>query len=191
MNLRKYVVLLLIVVATLALFIVSPIVSQLFATTETDHFTEFSLLGPNHDTKTYPYSIKSGQAFTLYLNIDNHLGSQGYYLIRIKFRDQTDSAPNSFDKTSSSMPSLMDIPAVVNNDESLETALKIALIYSSPSTLSGMNINGSLVSGRSISIANSTSGYFGNLFFELWLYNNSTSTFEYNQRYVGIWLKLT
>lgn len=190
MNLRQYKVLIIVVAATVALFAASPSLSQLLASTQTDHFTELSLLGPNHDTKTYPYSIKSGQSFTLYLNIDNHLGSTGYYMVRVKFRDQTGSAPNSFDKTSSSMPSLWDIKAVVDNDKSLEIPLTITLIYGSPSTLSGIRINGSLV-GTSIAISNSSDGYFGNLFFELWLFNDTTQAYEYNQRYVGIWLNLT
>ncbi len=198
MSWRQYKVLIIVVIASIALFLASPALTKLLATTaQTEQFTEFSLLGPNHDTKTYPFSIKSGSGFKLYLNIENHLGTVGNYLIQVKFRDQAQSAPNSFNKTSSSLPSLWDIKAVVNNQENLEIPITVALIYSgtaeSSVTLTSIVINGYSVDGRSTAVYwdSGGKGFFGNLFFELWLFNNTTNSYEYNQRYVGLWLDLT
>lgn len=191
MNLGQYKILAVVIAATVALFLASPVLSQLLSNTQTDNFTEFSLLGPNHDTATYPYSIKSGQSFTLYLDIDNHLGYVGNYLIELKFGDEFSSLPNSFNKTSSTQPVLWETPVTVDNQKKLEMPLTISLTYDS-ATLRSITINGYSVDGKSIVVTSDPKGgLFGNLFFELWLFNDTTNSYDYNQRYVGLWLNLT
>ncbi len=156
MNLGQYKILAVIIAATVVLFFASPVLSQLLTATQTTSFTEFSLLGSDHNTSSYPYSIKSGQSFTLYLEVDNHLGSVGNYLIQVKFRDPSDSAPDSFSKTSSTMPSLYNIPATVDNQKNLEIPLIISLNYvagSSTATLVSITVNGDTVNGNSIVVS--------------------------------------
>ena len=34
-------------------------------------------------------------------------------------------------------------------------------------------------------------GYYGNVFFELWIFNDTANAFQYNQRYVSLWLNMT
>ncbi len=33
-------------------------------------------------------------------------------------------------------------------------------------------------------------GFFGNLVFELYIYNSTTNAFQYHQRYLSLWLRM-
>jgi len=33
-------------------------------------------------------------------------------------------------------------------------------------------------------------GFFGNLFFELWIFNNTSNMFQYHERYLSLWLQM-
>jgi len=52
-------------------------------------------------------------------------------------------------------------------------------------TFDGMNIN---LSGLSSERNPQTDVYYGNLFFELWIYNSTTNTFQYDDRFVSLLL---
>jgi hypothetical protein len=125
------------------------------------------------------------------LNIENHIGSPGYYLLEIKFRNQAGSAPDSFLKTSSSLPALYSIRVFVDNEKFVETAVDISFGYSTGS-ISSITVNGSrIVTSTPIPYDSTNKGYFGNLFFELWLYDDASKTFKYNERYVGLWFSFS
>ena len=121
MAIQQYKTLLLVVTVVLALFVASPAIQQLVAVPQTTHLTELSIFGAYHNA-TYPYNVEAGQSYPLYLNVDNHLGSCAYYQIEVKFRNQTQSAPYSFNDTNSNLPSLGNISFCVANNQALAIA---------------------------------------------------------------------
>jgi len=199
MALQQYKTLLLVVTVVLALFVASPAIQQLVAVPQTTYFTELSIFGAYHNA-TYPYNITVGQSYPLYINVDHHLGSCAYYLIEVKFRNQTQSAPDSFNYTSSDMPSLGNISFCVANNQALELPIDISFQYKLDlNNTDQLDMQNIIVNGFSLSVSPTTTiawdsqriGYYGNLFFELWIFNDTANAFQYNQRYVSLWLNMT
>ena len=58
-------------------------------------FSELDLLGPEQMAQNYPSNIAVGQNYSVYVNVGNHLGSSGYYVLYVKLANETDQLPNS------------------------------------------------------------------------------------------------
>ncbi len=191
---QKYRALILVVVAILALVIASPLIEQYVSAPKTEPLTELSVLGPYHNA-TYPYNLTSGDVYPLYFTIGNHLGSQARYKLEVKFRTQNQSGPDSFNHTASSLPPLTDFVFNVEDEQSLELRVDLAFNYhidSREATLNSLDVNGTSVDMDNLPIAwdSKENAYLGNIFFELYLYNDASGSFQYNQRYVGLWVNL-
>jgi uncharacterized membrane protein len=195
MALQRFKVLILIVTAVLALFIASPVLEQLIVMSQTQ-LTEMWLLGPKHDA-TYPSAVNSSQQVRLYLDVSNHLGSYASYVAEVKFRNATQSAPDSFAQTSSKLPALARLTFFVADNATYELPIDVTFTYNVTEgttrqlQMQTVTINGEAISVNSTRIAfdSAKGGFYGNLFFELYLYN-SAGGFEYHQRYVSLWLQM-
>jgi uncharacterized membrane protein len=198
LSLQKYKVLLLIVTIVLALFTALPALEQVLATPQTNYFTEFWVLGAYHNA-TYHYNIIAGQNYPLFLDISNQLGNCAYYVIQVKFRNQTQSAPDSFNRTSSNQAPLGNITFFAADKLTVEIPVDFSFNYkinnlnSSVMDMQNVIINGEPFSLNATSITRDPSrgGFFGNLFFELWFFNDTANILQYHQRYVGFWLNMT
>jgi len=197
-NLREYRVFFLIVTAVLALLAASPALSRLLILPQTDFFTEFWMLGPNHKAEEYPFNISRNHNYSVFLGIGNHLGYCGYYFIEVKFRNQTQPAANSFNRTPSSLPSLFNITAFVANDEVWELPLTFSFDYARNETLQQVKLRSIILNDVSWDMKNYTitknsqnNDFLGNLFFELWFNNQTTGVSQYHERFVNLWLNLT
>jgi hypothetical protein len=198
MNLHEHRVLFMAVTGILALLVASPALSRLLVYPRTEFFTEMWLLGPNHTAEDYPFNITSGQNYSVFLGIGNHLGYCAYYLVEVKFRNQTQSAPNSFNFTPSALPSLFNITAFVADQSMWEVPLTFSLDYAFNETLLRIDFQSMVLNGVTLDLNGySTSWNAGmhmfpsNMVFELWLYNSTLSSFLYNQRFVSLWLNMT
>ena len=197
MGLQQYRAVLLIVTAVLALFVASPAIQKIVFFPQTDFFTELSLFG-TYNNATYPSNITMGENYRLYLNVDNHLGSSAYYVIETKFANQTQSLPDSFNHTNSALPSLGNITFFVADNESLQLPVDVSFQYKINSNnsrqldMQSITINGETINANSVTIAwnPEKNGFYGSLFFELWLFNDTTNALQYHQRYVSLWLKM-
>ena len=190
------------VTGILALLVASPALSRLLVYPRTEFFTELSLLDPNHRAENYPYNITRGQNYSVFLEIANHLGYTAYYLVEVKFRNMTQSAPTSFgphaNRTPSTLPSLYNITAFVADEGMWEKPLTFSLDYAYNDMLSQIEF-GSLrfndvvlnVTGYRTAWDPVGKGFFGYLFFELWLYNATSSSFQYHERFVALRLNMT
>jgi hypothetical protein len=195
--LQQYRAFILIAMAVLALLVASPVLSEFLVAPQTEYLTELSLLGPYHNA-SYPFNVTSGDVYPYYLTVSNHLGSSAYYQIQVKFRNQTEPAPDSFNHAFSDLPSLCNITFFVADKSSFELPLNGSLHYQENPLLREVNLDGIMVNGYLLN-ASSTSvpwdsqknAYLGNLFFELWLYNSTINDFQYHQRYVSLWLNMT
>jgi uncharacterized membrane protein len=194
MSLQRNKTLILVIVAIAALFLASPVLQQLIVTPQTDYLTEMALLGPDHDAD-YPSNVTSGQNYRLYLEISNHLGYAADYTVEVKFRDASQSGPDSFSHTSSSLPSMKSIRVFAADNQTVELPLDISFQYSASSdniNVQSITVNGEALRINSPQIAYDyeKSGFYGNLFFELWIQNQTTNSYQYHERYVGLWLKM-
>ena len=196
----QYRALFLVVTVVAALFVASPALRRLqtLATPQTTFFTELSILG-SYRNATYPRNIAVGENCSLYLDVTNRLGYCAYYLIQVKFRNETQSAPDSFNHTSSNQPSLGNFSFFVADEGTFELPINVSFHYKVDENINDrLDMQNILVNGVALS-ANSTTiawdsgrqGYYGNLFFELWIFNDTANAFQYHQRYVSMWLNMS
>jgi hypothetical protein len=202
MDIEEYRALFLIITFVSALFVASPALSKLLVFPRTEFFTELWILGPHHRAEDYPFNISSGHDYRVYLGVGNHLGYCAYYLVQVKFRNQTQSAPTSFgpieNRNPSSLPSLYDITMFVDDKQVWELPITFSFNYVYNGNLSILILNNLKLNDVILDLSkyvikwNSTkTGFYGFLFFELWLYNTTVKQFAYHGRFVGLWLNMT
>ena len=197
MQIARYKTSLLVITTTVSLLIASPALQQLLTFPQSESLSEFWLFGPSHNT-SYPSNVTAGKTYRLYLDISNHLGSCSYYVIEVKFRNLSQSAPNSFNHTRSTLPALGRISFFVANNISFELPIDISFNYKMDDKVAdridmqNIVVNNIILSVNSTTIAldKVKNGYYGNLFFELWNYNTTTGRLQYHERYVSLWLKM-
>ncbi|MGB8780964.1 MAG: DUF1616 domain-containing protein [Candidatus Bathyarchaeia archaeon] len=197
MNIKKIGVPFFVVVAIVALLVASPALSRVLVFPR-KFFTELYILGSNGTAENYPFNISSGQSYTVTLGIGNQLGYCAYYVVEVKFRNETQSAPSSFDSTPSSLPSLFNITAFVADQGVWEMPLTFSWSYQYNATLLevdfvNMTLNDVVLDLHGSSTAwNATeSKFYGDLVFELWIFNATTSVFQYHERFVDLKLNMT
>lgn len=190
------------VVAVGALLVASPALSRLLVYPRTEFFTELWILGSNHMAEGYPYNVSRNQNYSIFLGVGNRLGHLAYYDIAVKFRNQTQPAPVSFgspsDRAPSSLPSLLNITAFVADEKVWELPLTISFDYGYNETLSkvefrSLRLNNIVLDLRGYAtLWNSTNrDFYGNLFFEAWIYNATGGGFQYHERFVGLRFNMT
>lgn len=178
------------------LLIASPVLSNLFHQSPAEQFSELYILGPNNTAEGYPYNIVVGENYSLYLGVGNHIGSSAYYVLYVKLANQTDLLPNVTLGTPSSLQPLYEyrfaIQDGVNWESQLAFSISSAVISGNNSQIKTIQINGATLSVNKSAIWDSNSTSFNyKLFFELWLYNDTSNTFSYNDRFVDLPLNLT
>lgn len=198
MSLREYWVFFFALVGILALLVASPAMSRLLVFPRTEFFTEFWVLDSNHGTKDYPFNITLARDYSIYLGIANRLGYCAYYSVEVKFRNQTQSAPNRINRTSSGLPSLFNITTFVADEGIWEQLLTFSFDYSYNKELSQVEFHGFSLNHVRSDLGNVTAAWDpanrmfpGSLFFELWIYSMTTTSFEYHERYLSLRLNMT
>jgi uncharacterized membrane protein len=198
-NLQGYKTVIFVVTAVVALLVASPVLQRLLVYPETEFFTEMWLLGPEHMAENFPANITSNNDYKIFLGIANHLGSAAYYSIQVKFRNQTQSAPDILNRT----PPLYSIAAFVPDNQTWELPITFSLDYTysenpNNATLSKVNVNSLTFNSAKLNLEGSSatwdpekSGFLGYLFFELWIYNDKTGGFQYHQRYTFLRFNMT
>jgi uncharacterized membrane protein len=198
MNLTQYKALFILFTAVLALLVASPALQRVLVYPRTEFFTELSLLGPGHMAEDYPYSINQNGNYTVYLELGNQLGSCVYYQVEVKFRNETQSAPDSLNRTASSLPSLYNLTAFVADQDSLEIPVTFSFDYvlqrrADNAILFQINFDSLKFNGEILNLQGYSSDwnpqenkFFGNLVFELWIYNSTAGSFQYHERFVDL-----
>jgi hypothetical protein len=222
---QQHKALFLVVTGVLALLVAAPLLQKVLVYPQTEFFTELWLVGPQHTAEDYPHNITSNVNYSVFLGVANHLGSCAYYVLEVKFRNETQSAPDSFDRIHSSLEPLYSVNFFVPDKETWEIQMTFSLDYSFDEvirtvyrnvsvfvpdgdvtyelvaenvTLERVNfghlrLNDAVVSlqGLSSDFNPQTHEFFGNLVFELWIYDASTTSYVYHERYVDLKLNMT
>lgn len=198
MSLKDYHVLFVAVTAVLALVVASPALSRVLVAPRTEFFTELWVLDSNRRAEDYPFNITHNNNYNVFLGIGNRLGYCAYYLVRVKFRNQTMSAPDSFNRTPSSLPSLLNLTAFVADEGVWELPLTFSFDYGYNEALLQVEFDSLVLNNVALDISDCVAaldsngqGFFGYLIFELWIYNKTVSNFRYHERFVSLKLNMT
>jgi uncharacterized membrane protein len=185
-----------VVTAIIALAVASPALERVLVYPQTDFFTELYLLGSNHKAESFPHNITNGEHYNVYVGIGNQLGRCAYYDVQVKFRNANQSAP--INRTASTQPSLYDLNVFVADKETWELPVTFGFDYSFDVNSSLVTFNSLLFNNQQLNLHGyytswdmNTTTYFGNLIFELWIYNDTIGAFQYHERFVDLKFNMT
>jgi uncharacterized membrane protein len=159
-------------------------------------FSELWLLNSNYMAEDYPFNVRTGESYGLFLGVGNHLGHSAYYLVYAKFRNQSQPLPNASDSEPSSLPSVYEFQFFLADGGVLETPITFEILDTSVQDNS-MIVESVLINDKAFEVGCSSiwdsenNGFYFQLFFELWLYNTTVSSSHFHDRFVGIWLNMT
>lgn len=171
---------------TLAIIIKSP--------PNTEKFTELYMLGPNHNFDNIPFDIKTGQTYSVFLGVKNHMGASAYYTCHVKIANQNE-LPTTTPPKQSVSDTLYEFKSFLSYNESWETPLtfKIDNLKQSNNALhiSDITLNGiHYTIDKTITIDKDNKSYFAYLVVELWIFNSTTNSMQYDNRFVLLNLNL-
>ena len=160
-----------------------------------ESFSELWLLGPNQMAEDFPFNIQVGEENSVFLGVRNNLGNSAYYLVSVKFRNPTQPLPSINISEPSSLSSIHEFQFILVDGDVWETPVTFEILDASVEgdsmVVKSVSINDMIVQVDCSSIWDSeNSGYSFQLFFELWVYNSGRSTFEFHDRFVGVWLNM-
>ena len=180
----------------LCLIVVSPSIAMLVSFPGGEPFSELWLLGEGHMAEGYPFNVKENETYRVYLGVGNHMGCLEYYRVYVKFRNQSEPLPDSLNGKPSELSPLFEYGFFVGENGTWETEVVFSF--------SGVSVDGNIsrvsciiVDGFVFSVDKMAewdsegNGYYYQLFFELWLYDVAASSFQFHDRFVGIWLNMT
>jgi hypothetical protein len=183
-------------VAALSLIIAAPTLTMFVALPGGERFSEMWLLGKNRLAEDYPFNVETNENNKIYLGLGNHMGGLEYYLVYVKFRNQTESPPDSLNATSSVLEPLGEYRVFLAESEVWEKEIIFSFegiaFDGNMCKIPTLVLNGLVLNVDKYAAWDSTTnGFYCQLFFELWLYNAALSDFQYHNRFVGIWLNMT
>lgn len=161
-----------------------------------ESFSEFWILGPGLMAEDYPFNVTAESNYLVYLGIRNHLASSAYYVVYVKFRNQSESLPNATSGTPSALPPLYEHAVFLQDGESWESALTFSF--------SGVSFDGNRSFVKSVVINdyafevdkeahwdNDGMDFFYQLFMELWFYNVKDEDLGFHNRFLTLRLNVT
>jgi len=157
---------------------------------------EVWVLGPGHMAEDYPFNVTAGVSYLVYVGVGNHLGSSTYYVVYVKFRNETEPLPNVTTGAPSVLVPLYEYRVFLEDGGNSDVPLIFS--FSNVSFSGGQSAVGSLtVNGVPFNVDKSVSwdaenrGYFYELFMELWIYDLASDGFSFHNRFVSRWLNMT
>ena len=197
MNLEDYRILFIVATLGLSLVVASPALSAVVPFEGgSERFSELWLLGPWHMAEGYPFDVGVNETYSVFVGVGNHMGSSEYYRVYVKFRNSSQPLPDIDNAVPSSLLALYEFRFFVGNGETWESLLNFGFedvfLDGDSVFVGGVVING-VVFGvdSSASWDSEYSGFYFQLFFELWRYDLTSQRFEYHNRFVGLWLNMT
>lgn len=194
MDLEEFRTVFMTVSLALTLLAAAPTLSMVVRIPETSQpFSELWLLGADHMAEDFPFNITVGEEELVLLGVGNHLGHSAYYVVYIKFRNQTQPIPDAEHSTPSHIRPLYEFRFFLAESGIWETPISFAILDASIDTetlvVKQISVNNVVVEAECA--ARRDLGLLFQMFFELWFYNVTFGEFQYHNRFAGIWLKIT
>jgi len=195
-NLEEYRTLFIVVTLVLALVAASPVLGVVVPQGGSERFSEFWLLGPTHMAEGYPFNVRAGEVYSVFVGVGNHLGGSEYYMIYVKFRNSTQNLPDIDSSEPSSLDPLFEFRFFVSDGEVWKAPVTFlfedVIVEGDVLFVGDVTINGvSFPVDVSAVWDSEDGGYFFQLFFELWRYDVELDSLRFDDRFVGIWLNMT
>ncbi len=197
MTLEDYRLLFIVVALSLSLVSASPTLSLVIPFgSRYERLSEFWVLDPNHMIEEYNSSIVVNETYGVFVGGANHMDSTVYYRIYVKFRNWTQPLPDKLNSKPSPLSPLCEFRFVVADGDMWEAPLTFEMqnvsfsgdsVFVSDVILNGVAFSVDLPSRWDPE----RHGFYFQLFFELWLFDLASRSFQYHNRYVGIWLNMT
>lgn len=194
MSLEEFHTIFMAVSLALTLLVAAPTLSMVVRIPKTSQpFSELWLLGPDHMAEDFPFNITVGEEKLVFLGVSNHLGHSAYYVVYAKFRNQTQPPPDAENSTPSPNRPLHEFRFFLADGRVWETPINFTILDASidTDTLVVKQISINDVVFEVEYTARRDLGLFFQMFFELWFYNVTFGEFQYHNRFVSIWLKVT
>jgi len=180
----------------LGLLLLSPTLAIIIKLPEPERFSQIWILGSDHTTENYPYNVRANEAYRVYVNVRNHMGGLEYYMVYVKFRNQTEPLPNATARIASPLPPLYEYRFLLEHGQSFEAPLTFSFrgisFFNGYCFVENVTVNDLEFGIDKLVLwnVNSTS-YESQFFFELWMFNAESRTFEYQNMFVTMWLNMT
>ena len=180
----------------LCLVILSPALALVVNLPGGERFSELWILGPGHMAEDYPFGVYAGEPYRVYLGVGNHMGELAYYSVCVKFRNQTEPLPDSLNALPSALEPVFEYRFFLSDNATWEKAVLFSFdgvsFGGNVSRVSRFLVDGYAVDFEKVAVWDeSNSGFYYQLFFELWIYNATISSFQFHNRFVGLWLNMT
>ena len=75
LRMKKFKLFYAIVVAVLALLVLSPVLQRILVYPKNELLTEVWILGPEHEAENYPFNVTSGNSYRFFLGLSNNIQS--------------------------------------------------------------------------------------------------------------------
>jgi uncharacterized membrane protein len=197
MNLEQYHAVFVVGSLTLALVAAAPTLGMIMPfSLERDRFSRFWVLGPYRLAQDYPFNISIGENYRVFVGVGNQMGTPSYYMVHVKFGNQTQSIQDTTASNPSPLAPLYEYRAFVMDGGIWEAPLTFSVLEISRNNSSmsvvRLAINDEVFSPNAFSRWSAEyNGFFFQLFLELYLYDSAARSFQFHNRAVGIWLNLT
>lgn len=180
----------------LCVAILSPAVAAFWPLPGGERFSELWVLGAGHVAEDYPFDVRAGTVYKIYIGMGSHMGDARYYGVFVKFRNQTESAPDESHGTPSAVDPVLTYRLFLRDSEKWEREVLFSLedvsFAGNVCRVSNLVVDGYTVSvNKSVVWDEGNGGFYFQLFCELWVYDQSGSGFRYDDRFVGVWLNVT
>jgi len=157
-----------------------------------ERFSELYVLGPGHMAEGYPFNVDAGVDYSVFLGVGNHLGESASYQVVVKMRNATEPLPNATSGVPSPLPMLYAYEVFLAEGQTWEEALIFRFDDVNVSSGGRIRVNEAWMNVNETAIWDDVnSGYYYQVFVELWLYNTTSNSFGFHNRFVGLWLNMT
>ena len=196
MNLEDYRTLCIVVTLGLTLVFASPGLSVIVPLQGgSEKFSEFWLLDAWNGTGYYPFLVSEGEVYKVFVGVTNHVGGSEYYMVRVKFGNSIQSLPDISGSVPSSLDSLYEFRFFVEDEMVWKSPVTFGfedvVVKEDVLSVQDVIINGVTCPVDASAVWDSEAeGFFFQLFFELWRYDSDSQVFKFDDRFVGIWLRM-
>ena len=180
----------------LCLVILSPTLFSFVSLPEGETFSELWLLDPNHMIESGAVNVLLNQPYTFHLGVSNHMNGVEYYSLFVKLRNQSQAFQEMGNELPSSAKSVFAYRFFLNRNETWENNFVFSFqevsFEENISQVSLLSIGSYDVNLDEQLLRDETDDcFYCQLLFELWLYNSTTSDFQFHNRAVGYWIRLS
>jgi uncharacterized membrane protein len=196
MRLEEYKLILIIVGLIGVLLFATPTLILVVHLPTGEKFSELYVLGSKHKAEDYPYNLTAGENYSVIVGVGNHVASSAYYMVYVKFRNETDLLPNSTTGSHSPVQPLYEYRFIIKDGEIWESPVTFSVsdtsVTTNESLIKTLTINGVAFNVDKPATWNPISNmFYYPLLLELWMYDIRSNSVQYNNRFVDVQLNLT